>query len=344
MEQTLGKRIVQHRKQLGLTQDQLAENLGVTAQAVSKWENDQSCPDITMLPKLAAIFHTTTDALLGMEEPKTVHEAQIVTEETKANDTEFLHLNNGNWEFKLDRSKSGTLWFAIWVILTGGLLLLSNIFHWNAGFWDILWPSALLVFGLQSLFSYRSFFFGCALTLFGGYFLLTNLNILDLAFMNDLLIPIAILLFGISLLFNYFRKPKKPVFEFSYTDGHDDEVGINQNSYHVDGETFTYSGSFGDAHQNISLPRLSHGQINLSFGDYDIDLSEVEELAEGCSIDLHCSFGDVTLLVPRKYLVHIESKTSFASVSTEGHPDTDPQGEILLNAHASFGNVSVEYI
>lgn len=67
MEQTLGKRIVAHRKRLGLTQDQLAEQLGVTAQAVSKWENDQSCPDITMLPKLAEIFGITTDELLGLE-------------------------------------------------------------------------------------------------------------------------------------------------------------------------------------------------------------------------------------------------------------------------------------
>ena len=42
MEQTLGKRIVQHRKRLGMTQDALAEKLGVTAQAVSKWENEFS--------------------------------------------------------------------------------------------------------------------------------------------------------------------------------------------------------------------------------------------------------------------------------------------------------------
>lgn len=53
MEETLGKRIVFHRKRLGLTQDALAERMGVTAQAVSKWENDQSCPDIGALPKLA---------------------------------------------------------------------------------------------------------------------------------------------------------------------------------------------------------------------------------------------------------------------------------------------------
>ena len=66
MEQTLGKRIMHHRKRMGLTQDQLAEKLGVTAQAVSKWENDQSCPDITMLPKLADIFGISVDALLGL--------------------------------------------------------------------------------------------------------------------------------------------------------------------------------------------------------------------------------------------------------------------------------------
>ena len=40
MEATLGKRIMQHRKRLGLTQDALAEKMGITPQAVSKWEND----------------------------------------------------------------------------------------------------------------------------------------------------------------------------------------------------------------------------------------------------------------------------------------------------------------
>ena len=59
MEETMGKRIAACRKQLGLTQDALAEQLGVTAQAVSKWENDQSCPDITMIPKLAKLFSIT---------------------------------------------------------------------------------------------------------------------------------------------------------------------------------------------------------------------------------------------------------------------------------------------
>ena len=75
MEETLGKRIIANRKRLGMTQDKLAEQLGVTAQAVSKWENDQSCPDITMLPKLAELFGISIDALLGCETQKKVYEA-----------------------------------------------------------------------------------------------------------------------------------------------------------------------------------------------------------------------------------------------------------------------------
>ena len=77
-EMTLGKRIMQHRKRLGLTQEQLAERVGVSAQAVSKWENDLSCPDISLLPVLAEIFGITVDELLGKEEPGKVHEAEIV--------------------------------------------------------------------------------------------------------------------------------------------------------------------------------------------------------------------------------------------------------------------------
>ena len=77
---TFGKRIVAQRKRLGLTQDRLAELLGITAQAVSKWENDQSCPDITMLPKLAEVFGISTDDLLGLEK-KQILLAEVVTEE-----------------------------------------------------------------------------------------------------------------------------------------------------------------------------------------------------------------------------------------------------------------------
>ena len=71
METTLGKRIAALRRDKGLKQDELAQQLGVTPQAVSKWENDQTCPDITLLPKLAQILGVSVDELLsGKAEPE----------------------------------------------------------------------------------------------------------------------------------------------------------------------------------------------------------------------------------------------------------------------------------
>lgn len=62
--ETIGNRITKYRKSKGMTQEALAEKLGVSSQAVSKWETDTSCPDITMLPKLCAALGITTDELL----------------------------------------------------------------------------------------------------------------------------------------------------------------------------------------------------------------------------------------------------------------------------------------
>ena len=53
------------RKEKSLTQEQLAEILGVTNQSISKWELGLSCPDITMLPKIAELYSITIDELIG---------------------------------------------------------------------------------------------------------------------------------------------------------------------------------------------------------------------------------------------------------------------------------------
>ena len=64
MNETIGSRIAGARKAKGMTQEELANILGVSSQAVSKWENDASCPDISLLPRLAKELGLTTDELL----------------------------------------------------------------------------------------------------------------------------------------------------------------------------------------------------------------------------------------------------------------------------------------
>ena len=65
MDMTIGKRIGLLRKEKGLTQEELASHMGVSPQAVSKWANDQTCPDISALPKLAGLLGVSVDELLS---------------------------------------------------------------------------------------------------------------------------------------------------------------------------------------------------------------------------------------------------------------------------------------
>ena len=67
MKKTLGMMIAELRKGKGLTQLELAEKMGVTDKAVSKWERDLSCPDINSLPNLADILGVSVDELMQIK-------------------------------------------------------------------------------------------------------------------------------------------------------------------------------------------------------------------------------------------------------------------------------------
>lgn len=64
---SIGANIYRHRKESHLTQEDLARHLGVTKASVSKWETGQSYPDVELLPRIAAYFDVTVDALMGYE-------------------------------------------------------------------------------------------------------------------------------------------------------------------------------------------------------------------------------------------------------------------------------------
>ena len=68
MEMDIGKKLADLRRKKGLTQGQLAEKLGISPAAVSKWETGHSCPDITLLCPLARALDTNVDTLLQFEE------------------------------------------------------------------------------------------------------------------------------------------------------------------------------------------------------------------------------------------------------------------------------------
>ena len=95
--ETLGKRISENRKAKNIKQDELAEMLLVSPQAVSKWENDISCPDISLLPKLSEILGISVDELLsGKKEPETKFVPEEKRKDIKDMKIIVCHLGNGS--------------------------------------------------------------------------------------------------------------------------------------------------------------------------------------------------------------------------------------------------------
>ncbi|MBQ8897456.1 MAG: helix-turn-helix transcriptional regulator [Clostridia bacterium] len=101
MKLLIGEKLKLYRRNRDLTQEDVAAALGVTYQAISKWERNEGYPDITMLPSLANYFGITVDELIGMEEIASKSRYDEINalwlsthEKAKAEGDDSLHLKN----------------------------------------------------------------------------------------------------------------------------------------------------------------------------------------------------------------------------------------------------------
>ena len=76
----IGNKIRELRKQRGITQEQLVESIGISFQAVNKWENNIALPDITLVPVLASYFGVSMDELFDFNLKEIEHAVRIITE------------------------------------------------------------------------------------------------------------------------------------------------------------------------------------------------------------------------------------------------------------------------
>ena len=92
MQENIGANIARLRREHNMKQDELAEMLGVTPQAVSKWENGASMPDISLLPKIAQIFGVTIDDLFGVNNTPKPDVQMLPAEKRKSFDEMILRI------------------------------------------------------------------------------------------------------------------------------------------------------------------------------------------------------------------------------------------------------------
>ena len=309
---SLGDRIKYHRKRLGMTQEQLAQRIGVSTQAVSKWENNLSCPDISVLPELAEIFDISVDELLGKDTASgtaPVKEAEPIDEEEEENEAKF--------EWRIERKKGGIL-FALYILTVGVLLLLRGLVPaMDISVWTILWTSALVYIGISGMLGHFSLF--ClVMTLAGGYFLLSAYQVFAWEFQWSYVIPIALLLWGASLLFDVLVGKK----------------------YRRKKRTKSTSHPNQKMHREYSCDN-GYLHCDLSFGE--CRAAVVTPLLRGGSIDT--SFGNLTLLIPDKFEVTLEQDTAFSGApEIKGSPAPTTLGTIRIKADLSFSAMEIRYI
>lgn len=98
MAKTIGNIIRELRCSRNLTQEQLAENLNITAQAISKWENNIGMPDISQVVPIAHFFGVSTDILFGIEEKMDIDEVQTLIDKATTQESykdEYALLKEG---------------------------------------------------------------------------------------------------------------------------------------------------------------------------------------------------------------------------------------------------------
>ena len=101
---TIGNVIRKYRKERGLTQEEMAARLGVTAPAVNKWEKNHTLPDVSLLAPIARLLHITTDTLLSFREDLTDEEISLFVKEL----TEKLNTEPYSQVFAYARKKAET--------------------------------------------------------------------------------------------------------------------------------------------------------------------------------------------------------------------------------------------
>lgn len=331
MEQTLGKRIMENRKRLGWTQDRLAEQMGVSAQAVSKWENDQSCPDISLLPKLAELFGITVDELLGHKTEK-VYEAEVVREDEKDEDKGITL----NWE-------GGKTWgvaAGLTVLLTAALMIAANFMpNLHAPFWGTLWPAAMLVGGLVYMVEGFSFL-KLGVAVMGGYFLLDHLGVFAVD-LGNLVFPVLLVILGLSLLADALKKKRKRgKWQVRGKSGKEKESFTCSEQEGI----FQAENSFGEQTFLVTVSKLNRGRAEVSFGESIVDLTGVDSVGGNCRLEADVSFGEMTIRCPRRFRMVCNNSGSFGGMECRGNPDEEPQGVITLDGSTSFGSLVIEYI
>lgn len=108
---TIGERISQKRKELGLSQESLGEKLGISRQAIYKWESDSALPEIDKLVALSRLYGVSVGWLLGVEDtPAKADSGELTEKELQTVDEIVSRYLEATREHKDERAEQFRVW------------------------------------------------------------------------------------------------------------------------------------------------------------------------------------------------------------------------------------------
>ena len=330
-QQSMGKRIMQLRKEKGYTQEQLAEMMGVSAQAVSKWENDVSCPDISILPQLAEKLGVSTDELLGVKpiEPKGV----IVDGQNKKDGDGSFSVS---WDGAKNVKKDG-VWFAVLMIVLGIAFLLQRLNLVSFGIWGVIWPAVIIGLGISWMVK-RFSFFSLAVAGLGVYFLLFNLGMISLVLTWGIIWPSLLVLLGLTILYEALIPHKDKCCGVHFSGDKN-----KRSQYREENGFVSYECSFSEENRKVAAEDFLGGDIEISFGKSELDLTNIKRVNQNAKLDVDVSFATFDLIVPKTMRVFLKSDKSFGSIQMNGEPNPDASLAINVDGDVSFGSMNIYY-
>lgn len=127
---------------------------------------------------------------------------------------------------------------------------------------------------------------------------------------------------------------------------------VDENHQHTESER-SYSGddfveietNFGSVKKYVTSQNFRGGEIEANFGDVKLDLSQAELAQEGAVLNIDCSFGSATVILPKHWAVRNEVKCSLGSVNDARFEEHDTQTPLLLiRGEVSFGSLDILYM
>lgn len=335
-EMTLGKRIAMLRKNQGWTQEQLGEKVGVSAQAVSKWENDIACPDIATLPLLADLFGVTTDELLGIKpiEPHVV----ILDKEPEEEKEDKRHFYV-NFDINKAENHRGAIALCITAILVCLMLILRSttpLFNRDGvTTWSYIWPLLVFGFGLgcvrdNPVLGIVAMAFGAYETVWFGWGVPFEIQ----WYVVLLILAIAILVKLLLKKLGVWKEKERSKVEVNAPN--------RVCNYSDDGNFIRAEMSFGSNSVVYPYDTLSGMKLETNFGNHELDLSNVRTF-NNAVLDVDVNFGNVIIWLPGCVRISKSTDTAFAAVRVIGEPDFDADQTAYLRGEVNFGNLELRY-